>query len=531
MGLLVLVFHLMGCGESSELFTEKKNYRSGRGAISLSNDSAKCMINAFVPSNLSLVSDKEVKQREVLTMVKDRLELSLPDYVKIEAFKNDSVHVSERGAVHVNFSFQGNGVPFCTSKHYGKAHFFQDELIVKGRFPKDLPTEGEIADLSWRSFESIDIKGILKDNISLDGMEVLSQNRCLLAIDNDVLPAWDIKVSSGNNPFRILLSEEKLYSLSPMSMHAVGEATIYQDNSLSEKLVTIKLEGLQDNGFLCSDYLTTTVDVEGSKKSFDTSHVYNYDKDDNRFYETSVFANAAKMMGFFLGIDKDVHWSKAQVDLVLTDAENVVSSGPVYTNPQLDGGMSRPKIFIPQSSSGLVNLWTDFDVVGHELGHHIISRYLGGLDHQFNILIHEGLADFFVYAKTGDSCLGESICDGSGATCLQQASNRQCLRSASNDLALGTMEYNQLVQIHSKSQLLSGFLWDLSHRDGQSLDKVAKLVYNALHYLDKRSDYKDLLESLIASDKEINNSANHCAIYDVSIDRGLSDLISKPNCQ
>ena len=63
------------------------------------------------------------------------------------------------------------------------------------------------------------------------------------------------------------------------------------------------------------------------------------------------------------------------------------------------------------------NMGLDIDVVAHEVGHFIVWQGI-----QFSVprmdesqkihtaAIHEGLADFFTFASTGDACLAESIC-------------------------------------------------------------------------------------------------------------------------
>ena len=91
-----------------------------------------------------------------------------------------------------------------------------------------------------------------------------------------------------------------------------------------------------------------------------------------------------------------------------------------------------------------------------------------------SLVLHEGLSDFFTFARTGNACLGESICPATSDFCYVP---NQCLRTGDNDLALG--DAISSPEPHMKSQFISG-LWDLIKKDKAPANVWAALVLKAV---------------------------------------------------
>src|SRR5690606_34583582 len=106
-------------------------------------------------------------------------------------------------------------------------------------------------------------------------------------------------------------------------------------------------------------------------------------------------------------------------------------------------------------------LSTNSDVVAHEFGHHVEFESLQETRGE-SLVMNEGLTDYFAMARSGDSCLGESICPyNSSINCEvnQKAPKQSCLRSAT--AVKYVLNENTKTDAHFKSQFISGMLWDL----------------------------------------------------------------------
>ncbi|MCY4443543.1 MAG: hypothetical protein OXC44_01930 [Proteobacteria bacterium] len=189
------------------------------------------------------------------------------------------------------------------------------------------------------------------------------------------------------------------------------------------------------------------------------------------------------------------------------------------------------------------NIAYDFDISAHELGHYIITHNIRGVfieskgkpepkryndnypDAYHTSAIHEGLADYFTFAATGDTCLGESAIKPDHQDYgMVSRPKGECLRTHHPTFTYqgpetGTYEdrngnplnlYNFLVLqngFHYLGQLLSGTLWEArkqtSRDDKRLFDKV---ILNSLDYADKYIvSFVDIIAAILKSDAEIAN--------------------------
>ena len=155
----------------------------------------------------------------------------------------------------------------------------------------------------------------------------------------------------------------------------------------------------------------------------------------------------------------------------------------------------------------------DFDIVAHELSHHVIYKTLLANNPQ-SLAIHEGLADFFTYAETGDRCLAESLCAQGQPNCYLPG---QCLRSTDIDARL---EYRN--DPHQQGQIISAMLWGLRDDWGYSRSEVTQLVYEALEILPPHAGYYELGQALLYVGEHNGGNTYACAIVEIFQERGIN---------
>jgi hypothetical protein len=146
--------------------------------------------------------------------------------------------------------------------------------------------------------------------------------------------------------------------------------------------------------------------------------------------------------------------------------------------------------------------------------------------------IHEGMADFFVYARSGEPCLGDNICPGGSSACLREATSTHqgCLRDAGLDKATYSFTsplFRSLPpkEVHTKGMLVSGLLWDAFELSGLSVE-FSKLVLNSIDYLvAPASTFDDLVTALLSSDFELFRGKYCDNIRTAAKGRGLGDAV------
>ena len=175
----------------------------------------------------------------------------------------------------------------------------------------------------------------------------------------------------------------------------------------------------------------------------------------------------------------------------------------------------------------LQNLGTDGDVVSHELGHHVIFQSLTSTSGE-SLVLHEGLADFLTFSRTGDACLGESICPANPAYNICEVQG-QCLRTADNDITFEGENWPN--EVHKRGQLISGLLRDLSVEYGIEEQTITKTTLRAITYLAASSGYRDFIVSMLVADKELNNEQHGCTIWEAAIERGLEERLEGLSCE
>ncbi len=350
--------------------------------------------------------------------------------------------------------------------------------------------------------------------------EFKSLEECLFQKNDGLYPAREVLVRAGGETYRLWMSEDEVFRLEKTSFAA--EVQAYVKNASDQDLKTYSIPTKED-GFLGNDKFQ--IDTHGIKKAYEPSNEFIYDPSDNRFKEASVFVHVNNAMDYFhqLGFKS---LSKKKITIHINVLVNGSKNNAIY-DPGSFFEKDSPTISIGTGDGvHLRNLTTDGDVVSHELAHHMIYQSLTSTVGE-SLVLHEGLADFFAFAKSKDSCLGESICPENSPTCRTY---KTCLRSAKNDLVYKSEPYLQLTP-HQQGQLVSGLLWDLFLKNNQNLDELAETTLQAVRYLNPSSDIQDFLSAFALADQSINQGRNICDFMDLGQKRGLGLFLDHANCK
>jgi hypothetical protein len=428
----------------------------------------------------------------------------------------------------IPIEFRWKDHPLCSSQFYATAHLSGSTVRIKGRFPSDLiKNDATMPALDLPSLaSSIEEQARIHEVEIPESVRIGNVEQCWYATDQKLQPAVHVFLKIDGVPHEGTIVEHKFVELFELSLHATAKIYTYPVNSL-QPISELTVEGMQAGGYLCNDYFIA--DTDGVQKAQSSNGVFQFKVGESPFLESSLFVHANDMLRWFQKFDLNAHWSQAQVELRLSYLKTYSNFGPSYENPQSYGDARGPVIVVPNelvTVDGevlLKNLATDFDVVAHELGHHIVTRYLPIKKSPDLVAVHEGLADFFVYARTGDGCLGETICTDND---ICEVKN-QCLRSAELPYRA---DFDPKAPAHTKSQALSGMLWDLATKRQLGLENTTKLVFASLKHLDKNTNFDDVYTELLQADVELFKGVNKCAITAAAKDRGISAALVKGAC-
>ena len=339
--------------------------------------------------------------------------------------------------------------------------------------------------------------------------------------------------------YRGVASKSEILEIERQSFSAVAELTYFQRNP-STQAITGKFD-VNDTGYLENDFFTT-LSPSGTRFKFPSGTLVGpVVQDSDSFAEANVFAQANEMFSWFSSLG--YNWDNTKITLKMNVTTVNVTNGSDINNagyyPSGIGGIRGPVILVGKGDGTLLqNLSLDADVVAHELAHHMIFRTLTSTkyiqeptkDEEVNHsgAIHEGMADFLTFARSGDSCLGESICPLGSSACWQESLPKfsGCLRDAAPDkstFSFSSAAFKALEsKPHLKGMLVSGFLWDAFVSGGKTKE-FSKLVLNSIDYLVKpASTFDDLIVALFSSDAELFNGKYCAVIKQAALGRGLA---------
>lgn len=370
-------------------------------------------------------------------------------------------------------------------------------------------------------------------DIAFDYMEGMARNagvvgtfnfvrkeQCYHVENRSLIPVWIMYGEADQLLYKAMVSDERGYSFEPQFFHATGKAKIYDTNKKTGTLQEYTLNDLAGNGYLESSKFYT-FKADGSTRTYSASNNFVYEPGTSEFDETSIFTNASRTLEWFVNHGYENFGTKK---LKL----NVHASiGGTPNNALYQPGPDNPSISIGDGDGDVLkDMGSDSDVVSHEFGHHVIFSSLTSVSGE-SLDMHEGLADFFTFAKTGDPCLAESICTESNKAGCVSYQGQSCLRSAANSYTLGTVAN---LDAHRRGQFISGMLWDMREKDGIPAEDLTKIALKAVDSLLASSKYEHLVLSLLIAD-ENNFNGQYCEkIFNRAKTRGLGGRMQKFSC-
>lgn len=437
------------------------------------------------------------------------------------------------------FKFFVSGMPLC--QFQVKAHDSGDGVtLILGEMP-GLEAPSSLSADSWQSETFMDRRTRAALEQERPGLtyQKLAAERCLWLEQDRYSPVWVYSVDLDGHLYRVVLDDSKIYEQEPLQFHLDANLKVFAKNPKDKVLINQVIKGTDQAGFLQNKFFSSCVPSSAGDLSCPSSpnqSAYNlvlqpdlnfaFDPvgESSKFMQTSAFAYANSTLDWFRSIGFDDFGTNRIKIALHTHIDGNLNSAFYEPKP------NDPTIYLGDGDGyRLQNLAMDSDVVAHEFAHHVIYSSIKKLKGE-SLILHEGLADFFSFARTGDACLAESICVASDLDENLCTRPLKCFRTAQNDWIIGDEDY-LLASPHQKSQVVSGFLWDLYEKDGISLDKLAKLNLSALGFMVADSGFKHFILTLMLADRSINSGEACQKILNRAIDRGFESYLHGITCE
>lgn len=482
--------------------------------------------------------------KKLETMVRKELAINESSTLRLH-FKAD---VNMRNADQIDsaeLSFSLNSIPHCGISSRVSL-LADDSMLILGRKPINSDP-----DLSEASFfgdpeavkslfaerllvQSIDFENFGESNLQAgptvltespdDQLQVHSMNRCYYhskEMQKDHLEsAYELYVTFNGFPYFGIASENEVFLLEKRFFNVTGKATIYKTNPIANDLEEVSFEGFTGTGYMDTDLFTTSVEsLEPRLKKED--HNFSVGLNEVGFAESHMFFNALRQYEYYKGLGFE-WYGPAPLIIKVHPSSSLQRNNGLY-KPGGQPGVPQPEIIVGDGDGVLLqNLTFDADVIGHEANHHLVFKRLKSTSGE-SLILHEGLADYFVFSRTNNACLGESICpDSDQSICYVP---KKCLRTAENDLVYLDAQYNAFGgAAHLKSQLLSGVLWDIRQDSATVAEDFDKVVFRAVDLLATTSGFRDLIVALYKVDQE-NGSPMFDVLQTKIAARGLQQFV------
>ncbi len=424
-------------------------------------------------------------------------------------------------------SFHIGGVAVCGTGM--RAHALRDgRLLILGTIPALDPAVRSAPRTpdAWPDQEL----AVQRAADALDGEATLKKARpCLEIVNGEPLPVWDLQVTHAGLPYNAIADAYEARRVENAYFDAVaGTAKVYPSNANDLVKADVALPDLLGDGTLTSPLLRSVIPAIFTR-IVEPTHVFDFADEDPRFVELSSYAHA------------QVH-----LDFVTKYGFEWYGPAPILIkNHVAPGGTRNNALFIPGDASAnalpeiqiddgdgkdLQSLGLDGDVVSHELGHHVIYRTLRTTSGQ-SLALHEGLADFLAFARTGDPCLGETICPAGSGACIVPG---QCLRTAATNVKYGDANWEGWKRVrggrlslgHLHGQLVSGLLWDLRVNGDIAADELTQLTIKAVSFFKFDSGFRDWLLALFMADAELFQGRYFAVIKARADGRNLTEFMT-----
>ncbi|NRA44698.1 MAG: hypothetical protein HRU09_07065 [Oligoflexales bacterium] len=545
--LIAICFALGSCVEEAQVVDNRRLNKS----ISISGigaDDRFCRAIGLTKSGLALTSQDLGNMVTIQESTQSALAAKLPSGVSVVADPQSytpiplpaslGIGLLQANTETLTHDLEFKGLPFCGLKvisymdrgnliHYGSIPNIPnfDESVSLPEWPEDSIEKtlkvilGHINEKQVFGFISYELSDLKYDEIE----------RCLGFDENgNLFPYWefsDLKVGNQPASVRAIANESRFFQDQYGEVLDVGSFTVQgfgnvlkrtpNGVSFSFDITKVTFEDIGAGNFLCNSKF-----VPDNAVSQNGNFNFDLDSENHALFQVTIFNNANVHSDWISSLPSSQGWPGPQIRLTIDDESDGTNNTAVYY-PN-GGGEGVPQIQLGDGDGrALKNLWKDPEVVSHELGHHLVYRKLT-VTRGEPLVLHEGLADYFVFARTGNPCLAETICPATSTVC----DSTQCLRTADNDLKLDGPGLPS--EPHKISQLISGLLWDIGNSIGQ--EPTADIVYHAINYLKEDSGYTEFLVALMAADKDLNQGRNACLIKDAALLRGFAANIENVDC-
>lgn len=281
-------------------------------------------------------------------------------------------------------------------------------------------------------------------------------------------------------------------------------------------LITVELPDLPATGYLDGKHFSVyapgpgdprvqAADLNFDFRPDDPANALNFDQVQTYYGATVAYQFFHDQLGYDIG--------PLNLPVQINDLPDGRGDNAMYLPPP-DG----PMIRIGRGSETLTNLGRETDVVAHEFSHHIIFDHVKVSANESGVL-HEGTADYFAYAISGDPYLGESVVPGGNY--LRTADLPGDVRFDKTPVRRGA---------HYRGQLWSAVLWELRSAIGAAA--MDKMVFAALAYLGPTAGMRDAFLALLNADRDLNPletgaagagsfGQNRCRILEIGSRRGF----------
>lgn len=450
----------------------------------------------------------------------------VPDSIQIHMDKSSYIH--RGGAQHVSVNFTLSGIPLC--QFQARVHSLTDKTYINGKLPKDLSTTDLPQTFEYKDSDTQRVLTFL----GLQGnAEALTKTPCLTWDGQALFSAWELVFQKNTLPYYALITQDKILRAEGRFFDLLNATTVTEESKIYIKnpvtstnieVATKTLSGMSPGGSLCSAMFKTVV-PDTSLQAFATNKQFFFNTNDIKFKETSFFTNTSIHADWFLSFGILQAWPGPKIDLYMDGTNNYVNNSSVYipgtskTSPTIKVGGGNGVL--------LKNLYIDHDVAAHELGHHVVYQHMTKTSGE-SLVLHEGLADYFVYGETKYPCLGNLICPSGSTLCYSE----QCLRTGEFPMKYGDSDLP--TDAHKISQLISSMLWDIGNGNtstgitGIGIDVATKDALKAIDFLSSDAGYTDFISALMKADKSLDFS-NCSTIEKAAKARGFTDIMASAN--